>query len=92
MFCSLRLVLCVLLTKLCVCRRLLHAMHQAKVEEAVQQAKALRKAMETGKLAQTVSACSYTTLITLEYLLCLALRVESLPRMKKKYKNHCHKK
>uniref|UniRef100_K1QLV5 Inositol 1,4,5-trisphosphate receptor n=1 Tax=Magallana gigas TaxID=29159 RepID=K1QLV5_MAGGI len=34
-------------------KRLLHAMHQAKVEEAVQQAKALRKAMETGKLAQT---------------------------------------
>ena len=30
-------------------------MHQAKVEEAVQQAKALRKAMETGKIAQTVS-------------------------------------
>nr|XP_022345635.1 inositol 1,4,5-trisphosphate receptor type 3-like isoform X6 [Crassostrea virginica] len=34
-------------------KRLLHAMHQAKVEEAVQQAKALRKAMETGKIAQT---------------------------------------
>ena len=57
-----RLVLFVLLTKFCVCRRLLHAMHQAKVEEAVQQAKALRKAMETGKLAQTVSASSYITL------------------------------
>ncbi|XP_062567417.1 inositol 1,4,5-trisphosphate receptor type 3-like isoform X1 [Saccostrea cucullata] len=34
-------------------KRLLHAMHQAKVEEAVQQAKALRKAMETGKIAQS---------------------------------------
>lgn len=66
--CSLRLVLCVLLTKFCVCRRLLHAMHQAKVEEAVQQAKALRKAMETGKLAQTVSASSYTTLFIYIYL------------------------
>ncbi|XP_048744986.2 inositol 1,4,5-trisphosphate receptor type 2-like isoform X4 [Ostrea edulis] len=33
-------------------KRLLNAMHQAKVEEAMQQARALRKAMETGKLAQ----------------------------------------
>jgi hypothetical protein len=30
-------------------------MHQAKLEEAMQQAKALKKAMETGKIAQAVS-------------------------------------
>lgn len=35
-------------------RRLLHAMYQSKVEEAVQQAKALQKAMASGKMAQTV--------------------------------------
>ncbi|XP_052703114.1 inositol 1,4,5-trisphosphate receptor type 3-like isoform X2 [Crassostrea angulata] len=34
-------------------RRLLHAMYQSKVEEAVQQAKALQKAMASGKMAQT---------------------------------------
>lgn len=67
-------------------------MHQAKVEEAVQQAKALRKAMETGKLAQTVSASSYTTLNQFRVSALSSLRVESLPRMKKKYKNHCHEK
>ncbi|XP_078311676.1 inositol 1,4,5-trisphosphate-gated calcium channel ITPR2-like [Crassostrea virginica] len=33
-------------------KRLLHAMYQSKVEEAVQQAKALQKAMASGKLAQ----------------------------------------
>ncbi|KAK3094787.1 hypothetical protein FSP39_006217 [Pinctada imbricata] len=32
-------------------KRLLHAMHQAKVEEAIQQAKSLKKAMETGHMA-----------------------------------------
>lgn len=35
-------------------RRLLHAMYQAKVDEAVQQAKALQKAMASGKLAEMV--------------------------------------
>lgn len=35
-------------------RRLLHAMYQAKVDEAVQQAKALQKAMTSGKLAEMV--------------------------------------
>uniref|UniRef100_K1PP64 Inositol 1,4,5-trisphosphate receptor type 3 n=1 Tax=Magallana gigas TaxID=29159 RepID=K1PP64_MAGGI len=34
-------------------KRLLHAMYQSKVEEAVQQAKALQKAMASGKMAQT---------------------------------------
>ena len=32
-------------------KRLLHAMHQAKMEEAIQQAKALQKAMQTGQMA-----------------------------------------
>ncbi|XP_076096104.1 inositol 1,4,5-trisphosphate-gated calcium channel ITPR3-like isoform X9 [Mytilus galloprovincialis] len=32
-------------------KRLLHAMHQAKMEEAMQQAKALQKAMQTGQMA-----------------------------------------
>ena len=36
-------------------RRLLNAMHQAKIEDAIQQAKALKKAMETGQLATVVS-------------------------------------
>ena len=36
------------------CRRLLHAMHQAKMEEAIQQAKALQKAMQTGQMATMV--------------------------------------
>lgn len=38
-----------------VFRRLLHAMHQAKMEEAMQQAKALQKAMQTGQMATIVS-------------------------------------
>jgi len=37
-----------------VCRRVLQAMHHAKVEEAVAQAKNLKKAMMTGAMAEMV--------------------------------------
>jgi 2-keto-3-deoxy-galactonokinase len=37
------------------CRRSLIAQHQAKVEEAIEQAKALRKAMKSGQMAAKVT-------------------------------------
>ena len=40
------------------CRRSLIAQHQAKIEEAVEQAKALRKAMKSGQIASDVSTLS----------------------------------
>jgi len=36
------------------CRRVLQAMHQAKIEESLAQAKALRTAMANGTLAEMV--------------------------------------
>lgn len=49
-----------------VCRRSLHTQHQAKVEEAVEQAKALQKAMKAGHVAAQVIYLSLTKII-LEY-------------------------
>jgi len=49
-----------------VCRRSLHTQHQAKVEEAVEQAKALRKAMKAGQVAAQVIYLSVNR-VMLEY-------------------------
>ena len=45
------------------CRRSLHAQHQAKVEEAVEQAKALRKAMKAGHVAAQVNSSQIIILL-----------------------------
>ena len=44
-----------------VLRRSLIAQHQAKLEEALEQARALQKAMKTGKMAASVSVTYCST-------------------------------